>query len=698
MKRTLLSLSVFLLLFTLTANAQYYVIAGSKSNPKHLNTDVEWWYGGGLPNTWALVDSCEADSAPLWTATQTIPFTFNFNGTDFTQVKISTSGVVTFDVATTLDAPSFTNVDLPSALIPDNSICVWGLKPVLRNFQGIGIIPNTIVTKTFGSAPNRQYWVQFNTYGEPGLKAGITCWSVVLEETTNNVYIVDMQTVCVESSGSLCTDNATSLTLGLQYSSTSAFSIGGSPNALSMVEKGQLVNPDNNIFYQFSKGTPPTYDVALESITNEAFQKGKAYKINGSIWNKGSETITSFKVNYTLDGGATVTETVSGVSISTSQYFDFESSLTPIADNGTKSFKVWISDLNGSNADVNPGDNAITKQIKVVDRLRVSLHEIFSSSTCGPCAPGNANYKAVVALRDKNLYTSVKYQQDFPGSGDPYNTIETTKRRDYYNINSIPRMEVDGQWNQNAQSFTNEVFDSYQGLNTNLEIEAIHRVYGKTVDVNVTLKPFADYTGDNYSLHVLIIEARTEKNFKTNGEREFFHVVKKMLPNEKGTAITGGMANGTNKDFNFTYTFPGSYKLPATGLTPIDLSVENSVEEFANLEVIVFVQNNTDKKIVQSFASVPTGPYNGVNDKALSKLGLKLYPNPASTSFTVSAEQNNSVSVRVFDLSGKTLINSQLNNSMETEINCSSLNNGLYFVEFTTADGQTAVQKLMISK
>ncbi|MBL0071768.1 MAG: hypothetical protein IPP34_08130 [Bacteroidetes bacterium] len=80
----------------------------------------------------------------------------------------------------------FTSQLLPSALIPDNSVCVWGLQATGAN--------DNIVVKTFGTAPNRQYWIFFTSYSIPGNTAGWTYWSIVLEETSNKIYLVDQRT------------------------------------------------------------------------------------------------------------------------------------------------------------------------------------------------------------------------------------------------------------------------------------------------------------------------------------------------------------------------------------------------------------------------------------------------------------------------------------------------------------------------
>src|ERR1043166_6978638 len=123
MKRSLQSLSSvkkIVLLFLLplmsaaVANAQYFYLTGSGKNPGELNIDAEYPDGGGLPTGWTKIDAGSA-ATPLWTPAQTIPFSFMFNGSPVTQFKVSTSGVLTFDMATTKAAPIYTRGPLPNA-------------------------------------------------------------------------------------------------------------------------------------------------------------------------------------------------------------------------------------------------------------------------------------------------------------------------------------------------------------------------------------------------------------------------------------------------------------------------------------------------------------------------------------------------------------------------------------------------------
>ena len=88
---------------------------------------------------------------------------------------------------------------------------MWGIGATTGEF---------IITKTFGTAPNRQHWVQFNSFSKPGNQTLFTYWSIVLEETTNNIYIVDQRTNAA---------TGLAITAGVQVNATTALQIAGSP-------------------------------------------------------------------------------------------------------------------------------------------------------------------------------------------------------------------------------------------------------------------------------------------------------------------------------------------------------------------------------------------------------------------------------------------------------------------------------------
>ncbi len=359
---------LFIVLCVNIANAQYYYLPylSAGENPKGLNTDIEQ---PGLAD-WTVVATTSA--TPVWSQEVALPadFTFLFNGTAVSSYKVSTSGVLTFTTSA-ITAPTATNTALPSASIPDNSIMVWGLAAAGAN--------DVIRHKTFGSAPNRQHWIQFCSFSAPG-SAGTnwTYWGIVLEEGTNDIYIVDQRTYLTPLS----------LTLGIQVDGSNAFQVSGAPNTNSVVTNGGNADTHtDNAFYRFVYGSQAANDAEMSKLTFPTNGgAGQAITISGQLLNIGSAPISSLTLKY-LANGQVQTDTKTGLNIASGATYDFTHA-TPftIPSAGGWPVKVWV-DLAG---DVNKANDTLSAAIAAL-AFNPTKRIVFEEATgtwCGWCPRG----------------------------------------------------------------------------------------------------------------------------------------------------------------------------------------------------------------------------------------------------------------------------------------------------------------------
>ena len=75
-----------------------------------------------------------------------------------------------------------------------------------------------------------------------------------------------------------------------------------------------------------------------------------------------------------------------------------------------------------------------------------------------------------------------------------------------------------------------------------------------------------------------------------------------MLPDANGYAINP-LQSGVTQTYDFSYTFQGNYSLPADANAPINHMIEHSVEDFDNLGVAIWIQDEVTKEILQSTTS-----------------------------------------------------------------------------------------------
>lgn len=203
--------------------AQYSYFGTAAACPGNLNVDPTYPSGGGMVAGWDSILG-PGLTTPVWSSSQFVPFVFNFNGAPVNSFKVSSTGVLTFDVASLMAAPSAIPETLPSANIPNKSICMWGLQTSGTN--------DMVHVKTFGSAPNRQHWIHYSSCAN-----GTIAWSyysIVLEETTNKIYIVDQRN----------TTGVGALTLGVQVNASTATMVSGSP-AVSAIATTDFTSVDD---------------------------------------------------------------------------------------------------------------------------------------------------------------------------------------------------------------------------------------------------------------------------------------------------------------------------------------------------------------------------------------------------------------------------------------------------------------------
>lgn len=449
-------------IITSSSYAQYYYLPHSLGqNPGNLNNDDEYPVGAGIPSGWTV--ALNGSASPVWSNVRTIPFSFDFNGTSYTNFIVSNSGVLTFATAAVgSTVPGFTNEAIPSTSIPDSSIVVWGI-------EGTNTTYSRVVTKTFGSAPNRQHWITFSAFFKG---TTYTFWSIVLEETSNNIYIVDQR-----NGGTI-----SNLTIGIQINDSTAYGVNNGTSTVSS-QAGTDASPGDNHYYQFISGIQPQYDAAITSCSVPEFLAiGDApFDITGSISNYGTDTITSYIIHYNINGDTTVSDTIEPVSIATYKNGNFSHPVqwTPNAIGGY-TIKIWATDINGTNADLNNSNDTLIKNVFVASNLaqRKVLYEQFTSSTCGPCALTDPQTSAFLNSNGSNTsggkIVAVKYHMNYPSPGtDPAYTTESNYRHDtFYGVNSVPRAIVGGNvYNESPAGLTQPVIDAQYNRSSIFEID-----------------------------------------------------------------------------------------------------------------------------------------------------------------------------------------------------------------------------------
>ncbi len=213
-------------------NTSYHQNSG---NPGGLNTEVDL-----DPLLWTNI-GWHMMSGNQWTNATTIPFPFEFYGDPVTSFQASHNGVITFSNP---GAAPGNNVDLPSSQLPDLSICAFWDSYHAYIYSG------WINTKVFGVLPNRQFWINYSDFPIGGATGAI--FSIVLEETSNKIYIVDQYA-----------NGFTTGTVGLQKNLTTYAQYGSNTEAIG---SATTQNSDNS-YYEFN----PVTTTNVEEASTTAF-------------------------------------------------------------------------------------------------------------------------------------------------------------------------------------------------------------------------------------------------------------------------------------------------------------------------------------------------------------------------------------------------------------------------------------------
>ena len=125
-------LFLFLCLGGQTFTQYYYLPSTTLGNPGGLNTDNEYPSGSGLDASWEVLLG-GGNSTPTWSPIDTIPFTFNFNGSTVSTFKVSTTGVLTFTTSST-NVPVVANAPIPDPGTPE-ALALFNQPPTFAERQ-----------------------------------------------------------------------------------------------------------------------------------------------------------------------------------------------------------------------------------------------------------------------------------------------------------------------------------------------------------------------------------------------------------------------------------------------------------------------------------------------------------------------------------------------------------------------------------
>jgi hypothetical protein len=420
----------------------------------------------------------------------------------------------------------------------------------------------------------------------------------------------------------------------------------------------------------------------VNSYTKPWLKIAESAEISALVYRSGKADINSCDFNFEINGHV-YTQALTGLTITDVIPFTFLKHDSTVSFNNETSLpmKIWFSNLNG-NAGINSDTFEIIINVYQDVVQRKVLHEVFTSATCGPCKLGNEILKSIFDANE-GKWTCIKYQMNFPGSGDPYYTSECGVRATYYDVLGIPYLAADGNYYNDLPSYySTQLLIDQSNQPSFISIESDFIKQSKKYISNLKITPLKTYTG-NYKLFAAIIESVTRMNSVTggNGETEFYYVMKKFMTDVNGNNITLTKDQAVNTELLFE--FKGNYRPPLNASNPINHEIEHSVENFNNLMLVYWIQNYDTKEVLQSgrvdHATLSIEEFDENENE------VKIYPNPSDGNFNIVSDiaftqlkLRNTLGQEVFstNASGK-----------EYNMQTRNLSPGLYILQLKTDNG-----------
>ncbi|MEO8147364.1 MAG: Omp28-related outer membrane protein [Bacteroidia bacterium] len=221
--------------------------------------------------------------------------------------------------------------------------------------------------------------------------------------------------------------------------------------------------------------------------------------------------------------------------------------------------------------------------------FKFPVFEHFTQASCAPCAAQNPGFQSSILNANSVTVHHIAYHTSWPGFDPMYNLNPTdpTDRVGYYNVTGVPSVTLMGNAKTGGPgSFSQADVDAQIAATSPLKVTVTEVDNGNNRDITVTLTAVGTMpTTGSYVLQTAVVERNVNYTSApgTNGEIYFPNVLRKLVPDAYGTAVT----------------------LPATGTSvTYNLNVvEDATWNNSEIAVIAFVQDDVSKEILNSGAS-----------------------------------------------------------------------------------------------
>ncbi|MDR0863666.1 MAG: Omp28-related outer membrane protein [Candidatus Symbiothrix sp.] len=436
-------------------------------------------------------------------------------------------------------------------------------------------------------------------------------------------------------------------------------------------------------------------DVRLVSIFAKDGGLGQPVKVNGSIQNNSTHTVTNFGLEVKINGDVTDTQTLElPLKSGASGTFNLEID-NPVETEGEQTIEITVVSVDdvAINKTV---DNSQTATFILYTHYipRKVLLEYFTTQSCGNCPPAQARWRNVLSTREDVIWVAhhVGYYTDIftvsesssmlwfynAGSYAPASMLDRTNLKDYGAENGSSKPSPGPVFFPGAESLLGTLSDIRLGISAEVSVD-IKRQYeasSRSLTIEVTTEtPDKSKLGNTPRLNIYLTEEGLIANQSGGGTNfEHNHVIRKFITPTWGDDVTYSDDNSFSK--SYTFTLPAAWKSE-------------------NMHVVAFVSNYNSANVndcnvynAESVSLDGNDELDGIVRVEKINATAYIYGNSLVINADVPVQ-----SIAIYNVAGQKVLSST---AVGKTVPVERLSRGIYLVKLKTAEGERTVKIIKV--
>jgi len=478
------------------------------------------------------------------------------------------------------------------------------------------------------------------------------------------------------------------------------------PNIVSgTTTLGGLVQGTAIFGYDLASTETDSFDLALSSLNIPNIASvGQNTDIKGEILNNGSETITSYDINYTVDNGSVITQNITGASIASFATVNFVHSTPYVTTSGAHIIDVWVSNPNG-HTDQSTSNDSLSTTVLAANEVypRNVVYEEGTGTWCGWCVRGLVGLNTMANSVTDGSWIGIGVHNSDPMAVTDYDNAIGNYISGYPSgiINRLPT-PVDPGLTTLQAAYIEQLSNPSIG-----KIEILNKTYNSatrawSLDVSTTFG--MDIPAADFNTALIIVENHVtgttsgynQANYYSGGAqgdmidydgRNYANLpnpvpAADMVYNHVGRELVDGFSGSANSiPTSVTYNVPNTFSYSGT--------LGSNIVDWRTSFVALIIDNATGQ--IVNATELLLGNV-GINNSTEAKYNI--YPNP--TNGIVNIEGTEGAQVIIYNMIGEVIFSIE-NAEPNTSFDLSKYAIGNYFVKIINNEG-VSTQKIILTR